>query len=234
MSFILKAGDLEPPLEVQLTEKDGTGIDLTGQTVNIRMRQPDGTVSTVAAALGSGSNPASEGWIHYDWVSGDTNQVGEILLEFVNTVSGGRVRTFPSSTIDRVLVEPIIEETIPTDIKWGDVLALDSTLCDVPDELGSLITYHANNGLNAEVFGGEDAPLYRLARLYYAAHFATLTLRGANGAAGPVTQESVGGLMIQYANTGAAGSNVFALTSFGQAWLNLVRGCPLARLPRTI
>lgn len=117
-------------------------------------------------------------------------------------------------------------------ITWPQVVNLDATLADVPENAQVWILAFANKALNPKMFTPEA---YKLVRLYLAAHFGTLSVPGASGSAvaGPVISESVGGITRTYALTSDASASSFSSTSHGQMYAFLIRTSK-ARLPRVI
>lgn len=90
-------------MEISLTV-DGAAFDATGATVQLRWTKPDGTSATVSLT----TVDAATGSFQRDWVSGDTDQVGEHRGQVVVT-SGGRARTFPNRRVPFVwIVVPAI------------------------------------------------------------------------------------------------------------------------------
>lgn len=72
--------------------------------------------------------------------------------------------------------------------------------------------------------GGDNGIQLRLARMYLAAHIATISIRAASGAAGPVTSEAAGGLRISYGLTSVlSGDPGLSTTLYGQFYLTIVR-----------
>jgi hypothetical protein len=70
-------------------------------------------------------------------------------------------------------------------------------------------------------------PRYDLACKYLAAHRAALTLRGALGASGAVTQEQVGSVSRSYANSSPMGTHPdYDLTPFGKMFKALLLAMP--------
>lgn len=111
------------------------------------------------------------------------------------------------------------------DIDWDDVLAHAAELTTTSADARIDILGYVNTTLVADEFGGESTASYKLARIYLAAHFASIAGLGAAGAAGPVTQESVGGVSRSYAQPFSSMGTPASLdsTAYGKAYRQLVR-----------
>jgi hypothetical protein len=120
----------------------------------------------------------------------------------------------------------------PPDITWDDVIVIASELADVAEGAQDIILAYVNGALSVSMF--KPAAL-KLARIYLAAHIATVTAEDGDGAAiGPVISESVGGISRTYAAISAVTrGDGFDATSYGQTFGFLVR-TSRARLPRVI
>ena len=70
---------------------------------------------------------------------------------------------------------------------------------------------------------GDSAQTIRMARIFLAAHLGTMSIRGADGSAGPVVGESAGALRRSYGQLAMAAS-VYALgmTPYGLQFLSLL------------
>lgn len=123
-------------------------------------------------------------------------------------------------------------------ITWAHVVDHASALATVDADQQADLLALVNTHLNVAAFGGEDAPKTKLARIYWAAHFASLPGSGttADGAAtsGPVTSESTGGVSRAYASlqSGSTGGENWSETVWGRRFLALLRGSRAA-WPRT-
>ncbi len=117
-------------------------------------------------------------------------------------------------------------------ITWDDVVALAPLLSTVDEDGQDIILAYVNEALDVRHFGGEAGTKTRLARIYLAAHFGTMSMPGAGGsAAGPVISESAGGLSITYANmVSGSGSGSLQRTSYG-AMFQFLLDTSTARLP---
>lgn len=117
-------------------------------------------------------------------------------------------------------------------IVWADVVAHSSPLAAVDLAVQSDILAVVNARF-AAVFGGEDNPTTRLARIYVAAHFASLPGSGRHEAAGPVVSQSRGGLSqsFQSFSAGGSGDDTWGDTQWGRRYKQLLLGSR-ARWPR--
>jgi hypothetical protein len=119
-------------------------------------------------------------------------------------------------------------------IVWSDVVNLAPEMADVPAGAQEIILAHVNAILNPNEFRGEDSPFLRLARIYLAAHYGTITMQGSDGPGGPVIAESAGGLSRSYGLFSPAGSDpTLDTTPYGKAFRSLVAMSP-ARAPRAL
>lgn len=108
-------------------------------------------------------------------------------------------------------------------ITWADVKAVDAGLSKVNVTAQGMFLAAAN-ALISEPFGGDDSPTFRLVRVYYAAHYGTLSIQGIAGPSGNIVGESAGGLSRQYANNSPAGTDpLWDKTIWGQSYRNIVR-----------
>lgn len=101
--YTIKRGDLEPPLRVQLTERDPTSSDP-------RKRRPLDTTDAVSAKLkaisrdgsrsidfaGTLEDPRTDGWFTYDWQVQDTQESTWFHAEVELMWPGGRPQTIPN------------------------------------------------------------------------------------------------------------------------------------------
>ncbi len=119
-------------------------------------------------------------------------------------------------------------------ITWTDVTNHAADLSTVTTAAQTDILAHVNTVLNVEMFGGETAPMLKLARVYLAAHYGAVWGQGAAGAAGPVVSEGMGGLQRSYAWSAMTGDpDSLSSTAYGKAFRSLVRST-LARMPMVI
>lgn len=112
-----------------------------------------------------------------------------------------------------------------TAIVWTDVTAHAAELADVGLAAQADYLSLANTFLNVSMLDGEDGARTKMARIYIAAHFATLDRLRGTSVAGPVVSESRGGLSRSYANLTqmSVASGLFGQTTYGQNYATLVR-----------
>lgn len=94
----------------------------------------------------------------------------------------------------------------------------------------TILAWVNDEALNPTTFGGEAAEKYKLARIYLAAHYGTVSspLSSASGAA---KKKKVGDLEIEYASFSPPGSDpLLDTTQWGKAYRSLVR-TTVARVP---
>lgn len=122
------------------------------------------------------------------------------------------------------------------DIYKADVLALAPSLTLTDQGWVEVLTYVNELDLSSL---GESEQVTRLARIYLAAHFGTLTQQSTtdDGApiAGPVVSESAGGIRRAYGFNASAQSNTLGFTNlestiFGQMYMRII-GMSAARGP---
>jgi hypothetical protein len=114
-------------------------------------------------------------------------------------------------------------------IVWDDVIAHAPELSGVDEDAQTDILAHVNTTLNVAVFGGEESPKLRLARIYLAAHMTTLMTLGSSS--GDIASESVGGVSYSASSTTSTGS--FDTTGYGKQYQALVRNS-VARFPLVV
>lgn len=105
------------------------------------------------------------------------------------------------------------------DIAWTDVTAFAAGLSAVDVLAQTDILAHVNVVLDVEMFGGEDAPKTRLARIYLAAHMGSSISQAASGASGPVIEQKMGQSSLKFAS--AASGQGLASTAWGRLYEQL-------------
>lgn len=117
-------------------------------------------------------------------------------------------------------------------ILWSDVTAFAPTLTTVAAAAQADVLNYVNTLLAVAEFDGEDGPTTRLARIYLAAHLATVGA-GANSSSGgatvgPVIEEKVGDLQAKYSASAAQIVTVSGLgmSAWGVLYLGIIRRSP--------
>jgi len=116
------------------------------------------------------------------------------------------------------------------DIDWDDVEDLAPELSAVPSAAKTLFLELANTRVRVDLFGGEDAAMTKMARIYLAAHFGAMhPSSGSAQDAGPIASESLGSASFGYAVNSAEASSNYGSTKYGRMFRQLARMTP-ARL----
>lgn len=106
-------------------------------------------------------------------------------------------------------------------IVWKEVTEMATEL---DGKLGVLaqngILAIVNGYLNVAGWGGETSALLHQARIYLAAHYATLQIR--RGVSGSIQSQSMGGVSQAYASP-IQSTSFLSTTSYGQLYLTLAR-----------
>lgn len=100
MSFYIKQDDTTPSLRADLKNGSGDSVDLLDATVRFHMREI-GSTNIVVDADATVISEAG-GTVQYDWVAGDTADVGSYQAEFEVTYPNSTVETFPNDGYIRV------------------------------------------------------------------------------------------------------------------------------------
>lgn len=94
-SFNIKQNDTSPTLSVVIADSLGTAINITGASVQFKMRAVNSsTLKTNASAT---ITNASGGAVSYTFSTSDTDTAGLFQGEFQVTFSGGAIETFPNA-----------------------------------------------------------------------------------------------------------------------------------------
>ena len=94
-SFNITQNDTSPTLSVVIADSDGTAIDLTGASVQFKMRAVNS--STLKVNASASITHASNGAVSYTFSSSNTDTSGLFQGEFQVTFSGGAIETFPNA-----------------------------------------------------------------------------------------------------------------------------------------
>lgn len=114
-----------------------------------------------------------------------------------------------------------------------DVLEFAPELSSIRDPAWALILKFVNDfdstGIGGK--GGDEGATLRLARIFLAAHYGTISKRSKSGAAGPVTSEAAGAVRRSYGLVALASSDAgLGSTTWGQQFQTLLL-MSLAHLP---
>lgn len=92
-------GDTFPAIPVQLTQ-NGEPVDLTGATVQFKMRLYGKTIVLDSATVTS----ESTGEVEYEWSAGDTDYVGLHEGSWIVTYSDDTIQTFPNKGFNLIQI----------------------------------------------------------------------------------------------------------------------------------
>lgn len=97
----LRTGDLEPALELTLTDETGARVDLANATdvTLVLVRQGPADTAAVEHAMTKDqddNDPDTHGDVSYAWASGDTDDEGTYRYVVRVTWPGNKPQTFPS------------------------------------------------------------------------------------------------------------------------------------------
>jgi hypothetical protein len=106
-------------------------------------------------------------------------------------------------------------------ITWTDVIAHAAELSGVNSRAQEDFLGLANASVNVALLDGETGYKTKLARVYLAAHLATMDKR--KGAAGSVVSQTAGPLSRTYAMQQWLTPSELSLTSYGSNYLTIIR-----------
>lgn len=117
-------------------------------------------------------------------------------------------------------------------IAWSDVVGYASQMSAVSATAQALILDYVNITMSVAIFGGEDAPKTKLARVLLACHLGACGPIG-GASAGIISKEVEGGLEIDYVLPPIPiGTDPFwSRTGYGLSFYSLLKSSPLARMP---
>jgi len=93
--YFLTVGDRLPVVRETLIDPDGTPRDLTGCTVQFRIRRASRSISATGGSAVIVGDPGN-GTVEYDWTGADTLVDGRYLAEWIVTAIDGRQTTYPN------------------------------------------------------------------------------------------------------------------------------------------
>jgi len=101
-TFYVKEDDTEPVLEATLQNPDGSGVDLSGAGVDIRITEARGGSNVVNAD--ASIQDAANGVVRYTLQSSDTENDGRYRVEFEVEYSSGKIETYPNKGYHTLMV----------------------------------------------------------------------------------------------------------------------------------
>lgn len=123
-------------------------------------------------------------------------------------------------------------------IDWATVILLAPELSTVAEDAQTLYLEIANAHFSADVMGGESSINLKFARVYYAAHLATVAGYASAGTAGPVTERQLGDERTKYGGATQAvdlsAADPLDGSAYGRLLKGLLKSTPLARLPQLL
>lgn len=99
LTFTIKRGDTSPALRFALEPES---VDLTAATCSFQMRPRRGSVAIDLPAVIESTSPPI---VRFNWLPGNTDNVGVYEAEFRVTYADGTVETFPNSGFISVLIK---------------------------------------------------------------------------------------------------------------------------------
>ncbi len=111
MAYSIKAGDVNPPLDMFLTDQDGKAIDLTGCTVRVTIASKP-NVPPIVSGEATILDPKA-GKIRYIWSQGETDRPGIYLVEAIIRDENGDETTVPASSYGMISIHPRLQKPFP-------------------------------------------------------------------------------------------------------------------------
>lgn len=104
LEWYMKVGDTNPSIAIAVIDKStGLAKNLAGATAVFSMRLEGSSTPKVNASAADVYDEAN-GKVRYDWAGSDTDTAGVYEGEFVVTLSGGGVVTFPQDGYIKITI----------------------------------------------------------------------------------------------------------------------------------
>jgi len=103
--FVIKRGDLEPPITATIKDATGAVVNLTGATSPVLILKPIAGGSAQRLSTGTTLLDATNGRIRHAWQSGETTTAGSYFAEWEVSWPTSRPQTFPTEGTFMVVVE---------------------------------------------------------------------------------------------------------------------------------
>ena len=111
----MKKHDTGEPVRVAIVNKSNdTAQDLTGATVLFLMYKVDddtGLNTQVISSAATIESPETDGYITYEWQTGDTDEVGNFLALFEVTYASGVIESYPRHGYIEIRIEDDLNDT---------------------------------------------------------------------------------------------------------------------------
>jgi len=111
-TFYIKQNDELPALQITVT-LDGVAYDLSAATaLTFSMMDQDG-VAKIAEVAAAFVTDGTDGKLIYQWVDGDTDEVGTFDGEFELTFAAGQLSIPNREHLTIEIIEELVEEVVP-------------------------------------------------------------------------------------------------------------------------
>jgi len=101
-TFYIKEDDTAPTLQATLKNPDGSTVDLTNSSVDIRITKARGGSNVVNTQ--ANVSDAQNGVVQYTLQDGDTSDDGRYRVEFEVTYGAGAVETYPNKGYHTLMI----------------------------------------------------------------------------------------------------------------------------------
>lgn len=152
----------------------------------------------------------------------EVDTVGMVRVRFYSSPGGALIAEY-TAMVEAVPAPPapLPPVTGSNPIVKSDVLAIAPELVSVHDDAWVDILNYVNN---MSIKAIRDPYTFRLARIFLAAHYGTVSKRAYTGAAGPVVSEAAGGLRRAYGLVALSSADAaLGQTMYGMQYLGLLR-----------
>lgn len=93
--FFIKQGDTSPNIKAQLTDENGTPVDLSG-AVNVYFHMENYNTEEVVIEKEAVIETAEDGIVYYDWVEADTETPGRYNAEWQVDFGSNVIESYPN------------------------------------------------------------------------------------------------------------------------------------------
>lgn len=117
-------------------------------------------------------------------------------------------------------------------IVWPNVVAFAPELANIAITAQAFALLYVNATVNPTAFDGESGHRTRMARIWLAAHVGAAI--GMGSVAGPIIEETGGGLAEQYQPLATAALGSLGESRYGREYAGMIRRSPAARGPISV